>query len=30
VLRDCLRTDAAAMLADYARSGGLIYGPRST
>ncbi len=29
VTRDFLRTQAAAVLADYAESGGVIYGPRS-
>jgi len=28
VTRDCLRAQAAAVLADYADSGGVIYGPR--
>ncbi len=28
ITRDCRRTEAAAVLLDYARSGGTIYGPR--
>ena len=29
VIRDCLRNDATAVLADYVRSGGVIYGPHA-
>jgi hypothetical protein len=29
VIQDCLREAAAEVLSDYARSGGVIYGPRS-